>query len=202
MNTSRTQIFSVFGQIEEAAANFLLGKYPDEVVKIPKEHFPPRADCPEVWIDSSGQEAVFAIRIPRTRLREYFETVANLRTNNAMERTMPTCYRASPPRGFNPDNREALSFYVAPRYTPGTRGPCSGQTAKHFSEIESQAYDRMINGVYGETKKAQAKQLGLSGIVEERWEFRGRRHFRDLITKETGVLDSSGQREVIYGILS
>ena len=74
-----SEIFSVFGEIEEAAANHLLKKYPDLARKIPKDQFPSRAHCPDVWKNSRGVEASFAIRLPRTLMHEYQETVANLR---------------------------------------------------------------------------------------------------------------------------
>ena len=71
--------FSVFGQIEEAAANHMLTKYPKEVSKIPLEMFPSRAHHPDVWKNSSGVEASFAIRLPWTLKAEFEETIANLR---------------------------------------------------------------------------------------------------------------------------
>lgn len=70
---------SICGQIEEATANYLLEKYPTEITKIPLEQFPSRDLSPEVWRDSSGQEAVFAIRLPRRLLEEFKEVEANLR---------------------------------------------------------------------------------------------------------------------------
>lgn len=76
---NRAEPFSVFGQIEEAAANHMLKKYPKEVIKIEKHMLPPKEDCPDVWKNSSGQEVVFAIILPWTLKAEYEETVANLR---------------------------------------------------------------------------------------------------------------------------
>jgi hypothetical protein len=60
------------------------------------------------------------------------------------------------------------------------------EIAKHVIRRESDMYNAMINGVYGEAKKEQARQLGLRGIVEERWEFRGVQMFYDPITGDSG----------------
>lgn len=108
---------------------------------------------------------------------------------------MPSCFK---PAGFDPV-RDALRFHVVPRYTPGSQGMVRSQIATHRAKEEERAYSTMISGLDGDAKKSEAMRLGLSGIVEERWEFRGRTHFRDLITGEVGVLDAAGQREVVYG---
>lgn len=109
---------------------------------------------------------------------------------------MPSCFK---PVGFDPV-KDALRFHITPRYTTGSPAMVRADTATAIVRRESDAYNAMINGVEGLDRKEQAKQLGLSGIVEERWEFEGRTHFRDLITGEVGYLDSSKQRrEVTYG---
>lgn len=105
---------------------------------------------------------------------------------------MPSCFR---PAGFNSVS-DALRFTYAPRYSVGTPGLIRSRMAKHFSEIEKAVYDDMIKGIYGEAKKAEAMRLGLSGIVEERWTFRGIEMYRDLITGEAGsVLDREVKRQ-------
>lgn len=111
--------------------------------------------------------------------------------------TMPSCFR---PSGFDPV-RDALRFYVWPRYTVGSQGMVRSAIATDRAKAEERKYSELISGLDGETKKAEASRLGLSGIVEERWEFRGKTHFRDLITGEVGVLDAAGKREVVYGKL-
>lgn len=108
---------------------------------------------------------------------------------------MPSCFK---PAGFDP-LRDALRFHVAPRYTPGNPGLVRAATAQQLIRRESDAYNSMINGVEGPIKREQAMRLGLSGIVEEHWEFQGRTHFRDLITREVGYLGANGKREVVYG---
>lgn len=95
---------------------------------------------------------------------------------------MPSCFR---PNGFDP-LRDALRFNVAPRYTAGSPALVRDQIAQMVIRDEKDAYAAVIAGLYGEEKKAQAMRLGLSGIVEERWEFRGVVMYRDLITGETG----------------
>jgi hypothetical protein len=78
-------------------------------------------------------------------------------------------------------------FNVWPRYTPGTPALVRDQTAQHVMRSELAVYEDMIRGLYGPAKKAEAKKLGLRGIVEETWEFRGILMYRDLLTGETGA---------------
>lgn len=102
------------------------------------------------------------------------------------------------PAGFDPV-QDALRFHVAPRYTVGSPGMVRSIVATEYAKAEERKYSEMVSGLDGEYKKEEASRLGLSGIVEERWDFRGRKHFRDLITGEVGILDPSGRREVVYG---
>ena len=107
---------------------------------------------------------------------------------------MPNSFR---PSGFDPV-RDALRFYVAPRYTVGSPGMVRSEVAQRLVRHERDAYEEAISL---STNRAYdtARTLGLSGIVEERWDFQGKRHFRDLLTGEVGTLDAAGKREVVYG---
>lgn len=102
------------------------------------------------------------------------------------------------PVGYDPLLDEPR-FTVAPRYTCGSPGLVRSAEAVRLARAEEEQYCEVIAGLLGEEKKAQAMRLGLSGIVEERWEFQGKRHFRDLITDETGLLGTDGTRQWIYG---
>lgn len=77
-------------------------------------------------------------------------------------------------------------FNVNPRYTPGSPALVDSYTAQRLMRQEQAVYDEMIKGLYGENKKAEALRLGVRGIVEEIWEFRGVLMYRDLLTGETG----------------
>jgi hypothetical protein len=105
---------------------------------------------------------------------------------------MPSCFK---PAGFDAI-KDVLRFHVNPRYTPGSPGIVRDSIAQQIIRRESDAYNYMINGLDGEAKKEQARTLGLSGIVEERWKYEGRLYFRDMITRETGVIKDDGTREV------
>lgn len=105
---------------------------------------------------------------------------------------MPSCFR---PVGFDPQ-RDALRFHIAPRYTPGSPGQARSDTAVTLAKAEERRYSELISGLDGEARKAYATRLGLSGIVEEHWETKGRKLFRDLITGEFGAFDSNGKKEV------
>lgn len=107
---------------------------------------------------------------------------------------MPSCFK---PAGFDPV-RDALRFHVVPRYTVGSQGMVRSEIASERAKAERRAYEEAIS-LSTNPKYDTAKRLGLSGIVEERWEFRGRTHFRDLITGEVGYLDAAGKRGTVYG---
>lgn len=111
--------------------------------------------------------------------------------------TMPSCFK---PAGYDAV-KDALRFHVRPRYTVGSQGMARSAVATERAKAEERKYSELISGLDGEAKKAEASRLGLSGIVEERWEFRGKTHFRDLITGEVGILNIAGKREVVYGKL-
>lgn len=105
---------------------------------------------------------------------------------------MPSCFK---PAGFDPVY-DALRFHVAPRYTAGSAGMARAEAATRLAKEEERRYSELVSGLDGETRKEQAIRLGLSGIVEEHWEYKGRTLFRDLITGEFGVLDAKGGKEV------
>lgn len=88
----------------------------------------------------------------------------------------------------------ALRYNVAPRYTPGSPALVREDVARRVMRDEQAEYEQVIAGLYGEDKKEQASRLGLSGIVEERWEFRGVVMYRDLLTGETGSVKDREQR--------
>ena len=79
-----------------------------------------------------------------------------------------------------------ITYNVWPRYTTGSPALVRDATAQQVMRSEQAVYSDMIKGLYGEAKKAEAMRLGLRGIVEEVWEFRGILMYRDLITGETG----------------
>lgn len=82
---------------------------------------------------------------------------------------------------------QALRFAIAPRYTVGCPAQVRESDALAVARREREAYEDMLRGRYGETKQRIARELGLAGIVEERWEFRGRRMFRDVLTGQVGT---------------
>lgn len=82
-----------------------------------------------------------------------------------------------------------IRYHVKPRYTSGSPAVVDSTTASRLIQQERDSYERMIAGVYGEDKKAQAIKLGLGGIVEDRWTFRDKYMFRDAITGDTGLVE-------------
>jgi len=68
----RTEIFSIFGQIEAAAAEAMIAKH--GLHKIDARDIPPSASTNE-----AGQAAQFAVVMPREHLAEFEQTIANLR---------------------------------------------------------------------------------------------------------------------------
>ena len=61
------------------------------------------------------------------------------------------------------------------------------ETAERVAEEEKTAREHALDGVYGQKEKDRAEAQGLGGIVEEVWEQRGKLHYRDVITSETGI---------------
>lgn len=74
-----SQIYSIFGQIEEVAANLMLKRYPEQIRRIPVEEFPDAARCPDVHRNEQGQAARFAVLMPTQRIAEFNRLIADLR---------------------------------------------------------------------------------------------------------------------------
>lgn len=77
---------------------------------------------------------------------------------------------------------------VAPRYTPGSPGMVDRSTAERIATEERAAYQRALEGVYGEQDRSKALLMGLRGISEVLYERgRGSNHrydIHDLVTGE------------------
>lgn len=72
MRRKTTQIYSIFGQIEEAAANYMIEK--GEATKIESK------DIPGVeLLDKQGRTAKFAVIVPGDKIDRFEEVIANLR---------------------------------------------------------------------------------------------------------------------------
>jgi len=72
MPKNSTEIFSIYGQIEEAAANYMVKRH--QLTKIP-----PKLCPPEIQVSPFGLELKFALVIPSKLLGEFEETIRNLR---------------------------------------------------------------------------------------------------------------------------
>jgi hypothetical protein len=69
-------------------------------------------------------------------------------------------------KSSRPDERWYYS--VAPRYTPGSPALVSRRTGEEVAKEERDAYERHLEGLYGEEAVDKAKRLGLSRIVWSR----------------------------------
>jgi hypothetical protein len=72
-------VYSIFGQIEEAAAETLLSKYPTRVRRIPLEQFPDESDVPEIHTNERGERAKFAVLVPSALQKEFDSIIDGLR---------------------------------------------------------------------------------------------------------------------------
>lgn len=72
-----TVIYSIFEQVEEAAAEHLLKNGKGR--KIPLTQFPSILEAYEAWYNELGQKAKFAIYLKKEEAVEFNELVANLR---------------------------------------------------------------------------------------------------------------------------
>lgn len=72
-----SQIFSIFGQIEEVIAEAMIAE--GSARRIPREEFPDAARHPDVHFDESGRPAKFAVLMPLQRVREFEDRIARLR---------------------------------------------------------------------------------------------------------------------------
>lgn len=71
-NKRKTQIFSIFGQCEAAAAQTMIDKY--GLHKIEQSEIPPTA-----LFNDAGTKAVFAVVMPAKHLLEFSKLCADLR---------------------------------------------------------------------------------------------------------------------------
>jgi len=90
---------------------------------------------------------------------------------------------------------ESFFYDVAPRYTCGSPALVSRRTGEGVAKDERDAYERHLEGLYGEEGKAKAMRLGLSRIVwtRVREEHRGKRcviHNLDAITGERWTVEA------------
>ncbi len=69
---NKTQIFSVFGQIEAVAAQIMIDK--GEATHIPPEQIPDSAA-----VNDLGQRARFAVVVPREKIARFETLIADLR---------------------------------------------------------------------------------------------------------------------------
>jgi hypothetical protein len=72
MKRSGTEVYSIFGQIEEVAADLLIEK--GKANRIAAQDIPSTA-----MVNDMGQVAKFAIVVPREHIREFEETIRKLR---------------------------------------------------------------------------------------------------------------------------
>lgn len=68
----RTEIYSIFGQIEAAAAQHMIEK--GLITYIPPDQIPPTAA-----VNEAGAVAQFAVVVPATQVARFNELIANLR---------------------------------------------------------------------------------------------------------------------------
>jgi hypothetical protein len=71
-----TEIFSIFGQIEEVVATVMLEEGKGRRIEL--QEFPDVAMCPEVHVNEAGQRAKFAVQFSRHETLEFNRRVAEL----------------------------------------------------------------------------------------------------------------------------
>jgi hypothetical protein len=77
------------------------------------------------------------------------------------------------------------SYNLAPRYTAGSPALVYDRAlAERVAGEEKDAYQRHLEGIYGEDAKARAEEQGLRGIVEQRKVFAHHFLALDMITGE------------------
>jgi hypothetical protein len=67
-----TEIFSVFGQIEAAGAEYMIGQ--GKAIRIPAKDVPPT-----VAVNDAGEPVRFAVVVPRQHLAEFERVIRDLR---------------------------------------------------------------------------------------------------------------------------
>lgn len=81
-----------------------------------------------------------------------------------------------------------VHYRFVPRYTAGSPGNFYGadaaDTLTRLAAEESRAYERYVEGVYGEAARDAALRVGLDGVAESRLEKYGRWNVRDEISDE------------------
>jgi hypothetical protein len=78
---------------------------------------------------------------------------------------------------------KSLHWYLAPRYCAGSPSAVWNEAlARRIVRDEKESYEHTLEGVYGPQQQERAQQLGLSGIVEERTEYKNGWKVLDLIT--------------------
>jgi hypothetical protein len=86
-----------------------------------------------------------------------------------------------------------VHFYIAPRYTVGSARQVQRHVALRIAREERDVYADMLSGIHGEKRRKLAEERGLRGIVEERWEFRGKLFYRDELTGDHGLLEPAAK---------
>lgn len=76
MKKRGSEIFSIFGQIEEAVALSMLKE--GKGLRIEPEDFPDANLCPEIHVNDAGKPAKFAIHMTQYELREFKRRVTAL----------------------------------------------------------------------------------------------------------------------------
>lgn len=79
-------------------------------------------------------------------------------------------------------------YHVAPRYSSGSPAMVSEEVATQVARDEREAWDRYVEGVYGDREKDRAEFDGKQGIVYSSAEKRGQIHISDLITGEIFIV--------------
>ncbi len=75
-----TKFYSIFTECEEAAANFMLEKYPEQCRKIEVRDFgAPASLCPDIYVSPEGEQAKFALIVPGPYVTEFQEKIKDMR---------------------------------------------------------------------------------------------------------------------------
>lgn len=77
------------------------------------------------------------------------------------------------------------TYYLKPRYTPGSPGMVDYDTARREITDEREGYEHALSGLYGADQQKRAETLGLHGIIEARGEVKNGWQVHDLITDAT-----------------
>jgi len=101
-----------------------------------------------------------------------------------------------------------MSYYVRPRYTPGSPSMVSRETAERVAREEKSAMADALEGLQGAEQKRRAEALGLHGVAELRTEANNGWRVRDLITgaeffltEKQAALMADLRRSEEYGVV-